>query len=206
MSWLSKRPLKSWAWSSALACTQFCLVAGSAPAVAQLDTLSNFYMPGRFCVFDNSAVGMWHCSGPPQGPAPKPRPDVWGAIAVAPNLRHAMSWNYPNRRAAEAAALGTCNGLNFGRCRTAAIVVDVCAALAVSEPEHLFRISGESGAVNWAEERALLLCRKAGGRACRVTASMCADGKRHELKGETEFHNGNPVFHEEGSSGAFGRH
>lgn len=178
-------------------------LAFAPPAVAQLDTMSQFYMPGRFCMWDSSGAGVWMCSGPPVALAP-PKPDVWGAIAISPNLEAGMSWNWSTQAAAEADALKRCNSMKYGACKVASIVVDVCVALAVSAPDHIYRLSGESGAVNLAEDRAVLLCRKAGGKACKLKTSFCADGVRHELTCKTEFHNGNPVCVEPGSR-PFGR-
>lgn len=75
----------------------------------------------------------------------------------------------------------------------------------MSVPDKVCKLSGESGAVNLAEDRALLLCRKAGGAACRLRTSFCADGVRHELKGSTEWRNGNPVHMNPGQLRPFGR-
>jgi uncharacterized protein DUF4189 len=175
------------------------------PALAQLDTISQFYMPGRFCMWTAEGAGVWMCSGPPSGVAAKPRPPVFGSIAIAPNFNWWSSTKFGSEAEAKKAAIDGCNKANKGGCKTATVVVDYCAALATSPRDNIYRVKG-SGAVNWAEESALAACSKAGGHACRISTSVCADGKRHVQTCETRFFNGNPVCVEpDGSDKPFGR-
>lgn len=140
-------------------------------------------------------------------PAPPPEPDVFGAIAATPNgAKWGTSWNYRTEAAAGAAALQSCikdAGPNGG-CRILKTVADVCLALVSSTPDRMTFVGGPVGASNFAVGTAQLQCSRAGGRACRIETTVCADGQQHQLQGETVFHNGNPVFTPQGGS-AFGR-
>jgi hypothetical protein len=144
------------------------------------------------------------CGGSDAGnsrPRPPPKPDVWGAIAVSAGLDWGTSWNYQSEQAAKTEALRRCQlHAKPGACRIAVSVADVCTALVMSDADKLWRIGGPTGAVNFAEANGKLLCQRAGGKACKVAVSFCADGVRHELKGETVYSNGNPIFVPEGQS------
>jgi len=73
-------------------------------------------------------------------------------------------------------------------------VADVCVSLAESFTQKIYVIGGPTGATNFADGNALLKCQRAGGRACSVAVSFCADGVNHALKGHTVLSNGNPIF------------
>jgi hypothetical protein len=73
-------------------------------------------------------------------------------------------------------------------------VADVCVALATSDAEKVFAIGGPTGAGNFADSAALLKCQRAGGKSCVIARSICGDGERHELQGQTTYSNGNPIF------------
>jgi hypothetical protein len=176
-------------------------------ARAQLDTISQFYMPDRFCAWDANGPGggAWMCSGPPVGPGFKRKPPVFGAISIAPNLNWWTTTKFASEGEARRVANDACNKANGGGCKTATVVADNCAALAISPRDKLYKVV-VSGAINWAEENAVNACRKAGGHECKVTTSICADSKRHEQTCETRFFNGNPVCVEpDGRGKPFGR-
>jgi hypothetical protein len=145
------------------------------------------------------------CLNPP-GPKPAPLPDVWGAIATAPN----MGWGYVQSRSTEAAAIAEairqCRLKNPDSvCKVVVTVPDVCVALAMSDPDNISTIGGPIGAVNVAEGGAMLKCKRAGGRSCVIKKSFCADGIQHVTRGETVFSNGNPIFIPQGGGLPFGR-
>jgi hypothetical protein len=151
------------------------------------------------------------CTGPndnsPRYKAPPPKPDVWGAIAVSPSLAWGSSWNFNSQQAAEAEALRRCNqhtpaNTHKAVCKIAVSVADVCVSLATSFHDKIYAIGGPAGAVNFAENNATLLCKRAGGRSCAITSSFCADGVRHVLQGQTIFSNGNPIFVPNGQTAA----
>jgi hypothetical protein len=138
---------------------------------------------------------VWHPHGPPR-PAPPPKPDVWGAIAVSTTLFWGASWNKKTREEAERDALQRCHaGAGESPCKIKVSVADVCVSLVISSKEHVATIGGPTGATNYAEAAATLRCQRAGGHSCKVMISFCADGGgRRDLKGHTEFSNGNPIF------------
>ena len=148
------------------------------------------------------AYGAKKCGGGNNAPhrAP-PKPDVWGAIAVAPALDWGTAWNYSSEQAAQSEALRRCQlHAKPGTCKAAASVADVCIALVASKTENLWRVGGPTGALNIAEDNGKLQCKRAGGKACKVETSFCADGQRHELQGTTVYSNGNPIFVPQGQS------
>jgi hypothetical protein len=144
----------------------------------------------------------------PNAPPPAPpKPDVWGAIAVSPNLTlPGYSYNYPDEQAARQAALENCAGQGGNDCRIVVTVADLCAAVAMSKPEKIVTPNGPIGAANYASSGAMLNCRRAGGRSCVVTTSFCADGINHVTNADTVFSNGNPIAVSPGQAGpGFGR-
>ena len=138
-------------------------------------------------------------------PAAPPKPDVWGAIALSPsNMAWGVEWSQNTKKAAQDVAMAGC-GKRAKDCVLVNTVADVCVALVMSDAQKIYKVGGPTGAINFAEDNAKLLCQRAGGKACKVAVSFCADGVKHELKGKTVFSNGNPIFVPEGSGGAFGR-
>lgn len=129
-------------------------------------------------------------------PAPPPKPDVWGALAVSPStLLSGDSWNYNSEATASNRALAECRASSrAGDCKVVVTVADVCVALASSKATNIYAVGGPTGAANFAENNALLKCQRAGGGACAITASFCADGIHHVLGGQTVSSNGNPIF------------
>jgi len=118
-----------------------------------------------------------------RGPAPPPAPDVWGAIAVSGStLMSFDSWNYKSEADASKAALARCTSdAHASDCKVVLTVADVCASLAISKPEKVYAIGGPGGAANFTDNNAILHCQRAGGHACAVSLSFCADGVRHVL-------------------------
>jgi hypothetical protein len=118
-----------------------------------------------------------------RGPAPPPAPDVWGAIAVSGStLMSFDSWNYKSEADASKAALARCaSDAHESDCKVVLTVADVCASLAISKPEKVYAIGGPGGAANFTDKNAILHCQRAGGHACAVNLSFCADGVRHVL-------------------------
>jgi hypothetical protein len=112
------------------------------------------------------------------GPAkPKtPKTDVWGAVAVAPNLDWGYSYNFKTEKEAQNSALGRCMGQNGADCKLVATVPGYCIALAVSGGEKKWAVSGITGALNVAEPDAIFHCNE---KSCVVVASLCADNVRH---------------------------
>ncbi len=144
---------------------------------------------------ENCRLGLPSCSQGRAAPAPPPKPDVWGALAVSPStLNSGASWNYKSEADAAQSALDRCRKTGVSDCKVERTVADVCVALATSKTERIFGIGGPTGAGNFADNAALLKCRRGGGTSCIVQASFCADGERHELNGHTAFSNGNPIF------------
>jgi hypothetical protein len=137
------------------------------------------------------------CNQPNQSgrPAPPPLPDVWGALAVSPStLGWGASWNYKDEAAASQTALSRCRANGTSDCKLAVTVADVCVSLATSPAQKIFSIGGPIGAANFADDAAILKCKRAGGQACATATSFCADGVHHVLSGHTVLSNGNPIF------------
>lgn len=131
----------------------------------------------------------------PGRPTPPPLPDVWGALAVSPStLGWGASWNYKDETAASQVALSKCRANGSSDCQLAITVADVCVSLATSPAQKVFSIGGPIGAANFADDAAILKCKRAGGQACATVTSFCADGVHHVLNGHTVFSNGNPIF------------
>jgi hypothetical protein len=139
--------------------------------------------------------GVCNQSNQPGRPAPPPRPDVWGALAVSPStLGWGASWNYKDEAGASRVALTKCRANGTSDCKLAVTVADVCVSLATSPAQKVFSIGGPIGAANFADDAAILKCKRAGGQACATVTSFCADGAHHVLTGHTVFSNGNPIF------------
>jgi hypothetical protein len=120
---------------------------------------------------------------------------VWGALAVsASTLSWGASWNYNDEAAASQNAMSRCRAGGASDCKVAVTVADVCVSLAASPGKKVFAIGGPIGAANYAEDAALAKCKRAGGQACAVTTSFCADGIQHVVNGHTVFSNGNPIL------------
>ena len=116
----------------------------------------------------------------PTTPAPPPKPDVWGAIAVSSSTLYAgSSWNYSSEADAAKRATAECRASGASDCRVVVTVADVCVALATSKAEKVYAVGGPIGAANYADGGAVLKCQRAGGRNCTVDVSICADGIRH---------------------------
>jgi len=118
-----------------------------------------------------------------RGPAAAPAPDVWGAIAVSSSTLLAFnSWNYKSEADASKSALARCaTDSKANDCKVLLTVADVCASLAISKPEKVVALGGPGGAANFTDNTALLHCQRAGGHACAINLSFCADGVRHVL-------------------------
>jgi Domain of unknown function (DUF4189) len=145
----------------------------------------------------SSCINSGACNQPnqPGRPAPPPLPDVWGALAVSPStLGWGASWNYKDEAAASQVALSKCRANGLSDCKLAVTVADVCVSLATSPAQKIFTIGGPIGAANFADDAAILKCKRAGGQACATVTSFCADGVHHQLTGHTVLSNGNPIF------------
>lgn len=148
----------------------------------------------------NGCMLVGNCDGPGR-PAPPPLPDVWGAVAVSPStLSWGTSWNYKEEAAASQNAMSRCRASGASDCKVAVTVADVCVSLATSPGQKIFAIGRPIGAANYAEDAALIKCKRAGGQACAVTTSFCADGVHHVVNGHTAYSNGNPIFVPNGPS------
>jgi hypothetical protein len=90
--------------------------------------------------------------------------------------------------------LSRCRASGTSDCKLAVTVADVCVSLATSPAQKVYSIGGPIGAANFADDAAVLKCKRAGGQACAVITSFCADGVHHVLSGHTVFSNGNPIF------------
>ena len=152
---------------------------GSSSAHAQACSISGV---GASNAAGNS-IPIWTCD---DGPAvtnryvPPPLPDVFGAIAVDTDLNYGTAWNYKSEEAAKNEALRRCKSVSRrSDCKVAVSVADVCISLSVSKINRLYAIGGPTGAVNYAEANSNLHCQRAGGKACVIAASFCADGIRH---------------------------
>lgn len=163
-----------------LALIVFCLI-GAISAHAQACSVVG---AGATNAAGNS-IPIWSCD---EGPnvtnayTPPPLPDVFGAIAVATNLDWGISWNYKSEAEAKAEALRRCKLVSHRNdCKVAVSVADVCVSLSISKANRLYAIGGPTGAVNYAEANSNLHCQRAGGKACVIATSLCADGIRHTV-------------------------
>ncbi len=132
-----------------------------------------------------NSIPTWSCDDGPNVKSaytPPPLPDVFGAIAIATNLDWGTAWNYESEAAAKAEALRQCKTISHRNdCKIAVTVADVCVSLSISKANRLYAIGGPIGAVNYAEANGTLHCQRAGGKACVVATSFCADGIRHTV-------------------------
>jgi hypothetical protein len=125
---------------------------------------------GRSC-----AIVANFCS-PSQGSS---RVDLWGAIALSPTtLFYGNTWNFGNRQDAGARALKECAANGARDCKIVATVANDCVGYATSLPEKVYGVSGAARSIKAANSDALAQCQRAGGRACGVDLSFCADGVR----------------------------
>jgi hypothetical protein len=152
----------------------------------------------------NEALGYVGCAEMmhpgPHRPGPPPKPDVWGAVAVsATTLDWGSSWNSKSESDASGFAQRQCAAHGAQDCKLVKSFPDVCLSLVISPGEKIFTVGGPIGASNIAEDAALAKCRRAGGKACTLRSSFCADGLRHILDGHTTFSNGNPIFVHQGA-------
>ena len=155
-----------------------CFVMGdSRQAAAQFSNYN--YITG--CYDDASGIAPPVCpngptpSGPPRPPQDN-RPDTWTAIAVSPStLSWGKSWLKTSDHAARAAALAEC-GKRAQDCRIAVATYDACVALATSPRQKLWAVGGPNFAVKDASAVAVVHCKRAGGEACAVVTTACADG------------------------------
>ena len=133
------------------------------------------------CYDDPSGVAPPVCPRGQRGPvAPRVpqdnRPDTWTAIAISPST---LDWGSyvksTSERAAKAGALAEC-GKRARDCKIAISTYDYCIALATSPKQRMWATGGPNMNVRDAKEVAIIHCQRAGGRACIVVASACADG------------------------------
>jgi hypothetical protein len=132
-----------------------------------------------------NSIPIWTCD---DGPSVSnryispPLPDVFGAIAVDTSMNYGTAWNYKSEDVAKTEALRRCKAVaQRSDCRIAVLVADVCISLSVSKINRLYAIGGPTGAVNYAEANSNLHCQRAGGKACVIATSFCADGIRHTV-------------------------
>ncbi len=181
---------------AALGCAS--IAVGPGPALAQGTEMDKVQEQRRqACILMNGDPEcMWHHGSGPVRPAPPPKPDVWGAIAVSSTLSWGVSWNAKTREDAERTAIEHCKAsAGQNPCTIKVTVADVCLSLVTSTKEHVVSIGGPTGATDVAEGAAMLRCQRAGGHSCKIVKSFCADGGgRHDLKGHTTFSIGNPIY------------
>jgi hypothetical protein len=137
--------------------------------------------------YDDRGIAIYNCDAQKRRPPPPPPlPDVWGAIAVSSTtLMSGTSWNYRSEAAASQRALTECRATRASDCRVVVTVADVCVSLAISKPEKVYAVGGPIGAANFSDGNAMLRCQRAGGRACTISTSFCADGIRHVVRDQT---------------------
>ena len=162
-------------WLKAVILVFACvMLADGCQAAAQYNPITN-------CYDDPSGIAPPVCpngrggSAPPRPPQDN-RPDTWGAIAVSPST---LSWGKSVRqtsdRAARANALAQC-GKHANDCRIAVATYDYCMALAASPRQKIWAVGGPNLAVRDASAVAVVHCKRAGGEACAVVTTACADG------------------------------
>ena len=196
------------AFAASLCVLGFCLPARAQTPPQGIDEATGL---DYTCEGTLGYVGCENLTHPHPGSGrslPPPKPDVWGAIAIAPDLNWGTSWNFKTKEAAQAEAIRRCQSQHgAGSCKVATIVADVCVSLAISAAEKIYHVGGPTGAINFADDNAKLLCQCAGGRNCVIATNFCADRERHMLQGQTVFSNGNPIVVPAGQTmpGGFGR-
>jgi hypothetical protein len=149
-------------------CAGLALAAAlsATPAAAQMDTPSNYYIPGRACVWDSSGIGIWMCSGP----APS-APVRYTAIALSNStMATGTSWGYSSRAGAEQRALSECSK-RARDCKVVDWAWNQCLALATAN-------DGSWGVdsalyVDIAQARALGQCNKVA-KGCVVKLHPCS--------------------------------
>jgi len=165
-------------WPKAAILVLACMaLADSHQAAAQFSSYN--YITG--CYDDPAGIAPPVCPNAPGGDAlprrPKDnRPDTWGAIAVSPStLSWGKSVKHASERAAQADALAQC-GRYAPDCRIGISTYDYCMALAASPGQKIWAVGGPNHAVRDAAAVAVIHCQRAGGQACAVVTTACADG------------------------------
>jgi hypothetical protein len=170
-------PIRQSKWVFAVLAAFLCILAGAAWAADKITDIDPATGRDYSC---EMLLGIQGCEtlGMITGPAkPKtPKTDVWGAVAVAPNLDWGYSHNYKTQKEAEAVALSSCKGLHGAQCKIAATVPGYCLSLAMSNGDRKWGVSGITGALNVAEPDSISHCNE---NSCAIAISFCADGVRH---------------------------
>ncbi len=160
--------------------TATLLILACAPLAGGPKAAAQVYNPITNCYEDRAGVAPPFCPNGQGTQPPRPpqdnRPDTWTAIAVSPStLNWGAVWLRNSDRAAKAGALAEC-GKRARDCRVAISTFDYCVALATSPSQRLWAAGGPNHAVKDAKAMSVIHCQRAGGRACIVVASACADG------------------------------
>jgi hypothetical protein len=165
-------------WLKAAILVLACMaLADGKQAAAQFSSYN--YITG--CYDDPAGIAPPVCPNGPGGNAPPQRPkdnrpDTWGAIAVSPStLSWGKSVKHASERAAQADALAQC-GRYAPDCRIGISTYDYCMALAASPRQKIWAVGGPNHAVRDAAAVAVIHCQRAGGQACAVVTTACADG------------------------------
>jgi hypothetical protein len=64
--------------------------------------------------------------------------------------------------------LARCRATGASDCKVEKTLADNCLAVAISRPDRIFAMGGPIGAGNFADDAAVLHCKRVGGKSCAV--------------------------------------
>jgi hypothetical protein len=118
-----------------------------------------------------SLPGHWSC---PPGETMAPVQDKYAAIAVSKNARAVgVSYGPGSLKETERWALARCSR-HASDCTIQMWGVNLCIALAISLPEPQWGYDSDPSRAR-AKEKALVQCRGAGGKSCKIATAPCPD-------------------------------
>ncbi len=120
------------------------------------------------------AIASTFCS-----PGGEVRPDSFGSLAVSKStLAAGGGWSHATRFESNREAIKACAKGGATDCDIVFVIVNACIAVATSAPEKLVKVGTPYAALKTTMTDALSQCQAAGGKACVVAASGCADGAK----------------------------
>jgi hypothetical protein len=115
------------------------------------------------------------CSHAPAGKDVNPNPDGYLAIAMSPNMAAGYAWG-PVRANAERTAMASCKKSGGTDCRVVESYLNMCAAIAISNPKKIIAIEEMPGQGWNPSELARRKCSMSGGSNCHTIVAGCAGG------------------------------
>jgi hypothetical protein len=111
----------------------------------------------------------------PPGKMPDPIPDRYLAIAMSPNMAAGIA-SGPSKADTERSAMAQCKAKRGDACRVVKSYLNMCAAIALSNPRKIIAIEEMPGQGWNPSELARRKCEISGGSHCSTIVAGCANG------------------------------